>query len=393
MKYFDTYVSNTIAGSGSQTVFFSDNLPHTGRVFYRVTQGGKFNYSFLFTNIIDSTFSDGSVTRKNYVVDTWNILSARVAVCRELDFEKVCAPAKEKDENPSVTMGCFPSENRDHIIVSSFREITFNGSIEKEVGPAEFFATDPLELELAAGEYVCLEITYRGNVIPHHAESIVPVFVKTGNRWEYSKLMPFPAMIGIDRKVPKKICYIGDSITQGCGTAVNSYTHWNAVLTENLPRENAYWNHAYGYARASDAASNGAWLFKAKQNDYAVVCYGVNDLYHEYVAEKATVVKNICAHLAEIVDKLRAANTKVLIQTVPPFDYPDEIAGMWREINAYIRNELSQKADAFFDNVPVLSENGDPDCPKARYGGHPDARGCKAWADALKDTMLEFISK
>ena len=49
MKYFSTYVSNTTAGSGSQTVFFSDNKPHTGRVFYRVTNGGRFNYSFLFT--------------------------------------------------------------------------------------------------------------------------------------------------------------------------------------------------------------------------------------------------------------------------------------------------------------------------------------------------------
>ena len=393
MNYFNTYVSNTTAGSGSQTVFFSDDRPHTGRVFYRVTTGGKFNYSFLFTNIIDSTFSDGSVTRKNYVVDSWNILSARVATCRELDFEKVCAPSKAKGEEPSVTMGCFPSENQDHIVVSEFKEISFNGSAEKEVTPAEFFATDPVELELNEGEYVCLEITYLGKVIPHHAESIVPVFVRNGSRWEYSRLMPFPSMVGINRKVDKKICYIGDSITQGCGTAINSYTHWNAVLTEMLPKENAYWNHAYGYARASDAASNGAWLFKAKKNDYAVVCYGVNDLFHEYVAEKSTVVNNICSSLNEIVDKLQAANTKVLIQTVPPFDYPDEIAGMWREINAYIRNELSQKADAFFDNVPVLSENGDPDCATARYGGHPDARGCAAWAEALKSTMTEFLAK
>ena len=393
MKYFDTYVSNTTAGSGSQTVFFSDNLPHTGRVFYRVTTGGRFNYSFLFTNIIDSTFSDGSVTRKNYVVDSWNIISARVATCRELDFEKVCAPAKERGENPSVTMGCFPSGKQDHIVTSSFKDLTFSGSIEKEVGPAEFYSTDPVELELSSGEYVCLEITYRGKVIPHHAESIVPVFVKNGIRWDYSKLMPFPAMIGIDRKVRKKICYIGDSITQGCGTPVNSYTHWNAVLTENLPKENAYWNHAYGYARASDAASNGAWLFKAKQNDYAVVCYGVNDLFHEYADDKTAAAKNIKAHLTEIVDKLQSANTKVLIQTIPPFDYPEEIAEIWREINTYVRSELSKKADAFFDNVTVLSETGEPDCPKARYGGHPDVRGCKVWAEALKDTMLEFISK
>jgi len=192
-------------------------------------------------------------------------------------------------------------------------------------------------------------------------------------------------------KKEKKCLIYGDSITQGCGTPINGYAHWNAVLSQKLPRENAYWNLGYGYARASDAASNGAWLFKAKQNDYVAVCFGVNDIFHEYAAEGANSARNIKRSLNDIVDFLHASNVKVLVQTVPPFDYPDHLAEIWREVNAFIRNELIQKAEAVFDCVPVLSTGG-PDCPTAAYCGHPNVEGSAKWAEALLPAMESFLA-
>ena len=47
--------------------------------------------------------------------------------------------------------------------------------------------------------------------------------------WHYCKHMPFASMVGCARPVEKRIGYMGDSITQDCGTGVNTYTHWNAV--------------------------------------------------------------------------------------------------------------------------------------------------------------------
>ncbi|MBR4941364.1 MAG: SGNH/GDSL hydrolase family protein, partial [Clostridia bacterium] len=373
-------------GSGSQTIFFSDQKPHTGRIFYRVTHGGKFNYSLLFSNIIDTTFADGSVSRKNLVLDSWDILGAKLGICRSLDFGAIKSSAERTNSVPSVTMSGESGCPSCHITVSDFADITFDGKKEKEVAPGEFFATDPLELDLNAGEYICFEITFSGKVLPFHAESIVPAFVFENGKWEYSKLTPFPAMIGIDRKAAKRVCYIGDSITQGCGTAVNSYTHWNAVLSAMLPPENAYWNLGYGYARGDDAASNGAWLFKAKQNDYVVVCFGVNDIFKGFTADQ------IKFSLTEIVDKLHDAGVKVLIQTIPPFDFTGAHADTWRDVNNYIRTELNKKADAMFDDVAVLSTGG-PDCPTARYGGHPNAEGCAVWANALKPVMEDFLSR
>ena len=41
-------------------------------------------------------------------------------------------------------------------------------------------------------------------------------------------------MVGIDAPTKKKIAFLGDSITQGCGTPVNAYEHWNAVFADLL---------------------------------------------------------------------------------------------------------------------------------------------------------------
>ncbi len=387
MKYFDTYVSNTLAGGGSQTVFYPEDRPFTGRIFYRITEGGRFNYSLLFSNIVDSTFSDGSVSHKNLVIDSWTIHSARLGICKKLDFDAMCAETKE----PCITMSETEEPRPDHIAVSGFVPLTFEGKESKEVAPGEFFATDPVSLCFESGEYLCFEITFQGKMLPFHAESILPAFVSQGDCWQYSRLIPFPAMIGVDRKVAKKVAYIGDSITQGCGTPINGYAHWNAVLSQKLPRENAYWNLGYGYARASDAASNGAWLFKAKQNDYVAVCFGVNDIFHEYASEGANSARNIKRSLNDIVDFLHASNVKVLVQTVPPFDYPDHLTEIWREVNAFIRNELIHKAEAVFDCVPVLSTGG-PDCPTAAYCGHPNVEGSAKWAEALLPAMESFLA-
>ena len=74
-NYFKAYVSNTLAGSGNQSYFVSDNTIQTGRVFYKVFAGGKYNYSFMFTNVIDSTYADGAHSKANLRCKEWTIKS------------------------------------------------------------------------------------------------------------------------------------------------------------------------------------------------------------------------------------------------------------------------------------------------------------------------------
>lgn len=360
MDYFSTYTSNTIAGSGNQR-FFTAETPRTGRVFYKIACGGTYSYSLLFSNIIDSTFSDGSWGHKNLICSQWNIHGAKIG---------------------KLHRGGIPKEISDPAVATKINEnmtdlipLTFDRKSSKNVAPGEFFATDPIDLTFDTGDYLCIEMTVSGTMIPYHKESILPAYVQTETGWKYERETPFPGMIGCNRPVRARIGYIGDSITQGCGTEPNTYTHWNAILSEKLGNDYAHWNLGLGYGRADDLASDGAWLYKAKHNDIIVLCAGVNDILQGFTAEQ--IIKN----LTSIVDTLNKAGIKVLLQTVPPFNYVGENIEKWNTVNHYIHTVMREKVAFVFDTVPVL---GNPDIPhKALYSGHPNAEGCRLWAEAL----------
>ena len=366
MRYFSQFTSNTLAGSANQHFFtLSEGEKRTGRVFYRITNGGTFNYSLLFSNTIDSTYHDGSISHRNLLCDEWFIHQARAGRCG------ACEDWQQLAEMPQ-----------------SWQTLTFGGSVQKAVMPGEMFASDPLSLTFEKDEYLCVEITFSGTMIPYHEESILPIFCSSQGQWVYDKHMPLPSMVGCDQPRRLRIGFLGDSITQGIGTPINAYTHWNAVTARRLGDAYLYWNLGIGYARANDMAQDGAWLFKAKQNDLVVLCAGVNDM--GWIANAAQT----CADLQRVVRLLHQAGCKVAVQTLPPFDYQGETIERWLTCNRFIREELSKEADLIFDVVPLLGLS-ETEPWKARYGGHPNEEGCAAWGEALAQALLQsgLISK
>ena len=355
MEYFERFHSNTLAGSGNQHIFTNDSGITTSCMLYKVTEGGEYPYSFLFSNTMDSTYSDGQISHKNMVLDSWKIESMRVGIT---DF---CC--EDSFKMPSV-----------------LNDVLFCGSNTKTVNPAELFCSDPITLFANDGEYIYLEISFSGKTIPYHDESIIPSFVKKDGEWIPSKLHPFPSMIGAELSPKKKIAFLGDSITQGIGTPVNSYEHWNAVFAKGMGSKYSYWNLGLGFGRADDAASDGIWLYKAKKNDIVFVCFGVNDIIQGFSAE--TIKKN----LQTIVDKLKSEGIFVIAQTVPPFELCAEHKELWFKMTDFVKNEL-RGADVIFDCAAVISdENGDP-----IYGGHPNGDGCKIWGAQLLKAMKEVL--
>ncbi len=358
MQYFKTYSSNTVAGGGSQYFFKTDdpNKTYASRTFYKVTASGEYGYSFLFTNIIDSTFEDGSKSHCNLVLDEWYIEGVRVGIS---DF---C------DENGFTEP-------------SAMKAVTFDGMPRKTVLPGEFFTTDEITLSANAGEYICLEIAFSGEYIPNHEESIISSFVLSDDgKWISTPRHPFPSMVGCNRPVKARVGFLGDSITQGIGSDFNSYGHWNAVLAEKLGNEYSYWNLGLGYARGHDAATDGAWLFKAKQCDIVFLCLGVNDLGRGYSAD------DIINSLTVITEKLLKAGCKVIIQTVPPFDYSGDKITKWETVNAFIKSSLKDKVELVFDCVEVLKKS-DEEPYLTVYGDHPNNTGCRLWGEALYESI------
>ena len=195
--------------------------------------------------------------------------------------------------------------------------------------------------------------------------------------------MPFAGMVGCDRKVKNKIAYLGDSITQGIGTKPNSYLHWNALLSEKIGEEYSYWNLGIGYGRANDAASDGAWLYKAKKNDIIFVCYGVNDILRGQNEEQ------IKYDLKYIVETLKKEGKKVILQTIPPFGYQGENIEKWKRLNNYILTEFNDKVELVFDNTKILGEA--ENLHIAKYIGHPNEEGCQIWADSLYERIKNMF--
>ena len=82
MKYFEKYKSNTLAGCSNQTFFTTDNkdCEYTGRAFYKVFAHGTYNYSFLFSNMTDSSYRGESF--ENDPLEMWTILDMGASVVK-----------------------------------------------------------------------------------------------------------------------------------------------------------------------------------------------------------------------------------------------------------------------------------------------------------------------
>ena len=348
------YVSNTLCAGGNQSWFTVDGSD-TGLVYMRVFRGGEMPYVFGFSNIIDSTFGDGSFSKMNDVCD-WDILDFRIAVTKDYD-----------------------PETADNL---EYKPVYFNGRQNTRV--EKYTYSDEIILNAEKDDYLCMKISFSGAKIPCHKETQLPVLRKNNGKWELNPDVPMPFFRGVKRDVKKKIAFFGDSITQGIGAGFDSYSHYAALAGKALGEDYAVWNIGLGYGRAQDAASDGIWLEKAKQNDVVSVCFGVNDIH------KGRTEEQLKADLKFIACSLKNAGVKLILQTIPPFDYDKESEKIWRAVNGYIKTELSQIADVIFDNNPILSENG-ADSPKAKFGGHPNADGHSLWADALLPVIKSII--
>lgn len=359
MKYFEKYVSNTLAGCG-HPMFFNPDDPdgvQVGRVYLKPFVNGDFEYSLLYNNIIDTTFGDGTVSHCNLVCDEWTVDGLRAAA----------VPSCEPDETDE----------------GLFQTLTFDGKESKTVRPGEFFHTDPFRLAASPGEWICVEISYHGRQIPCHPECQVPVFRRREGVWQADMRCPLPCMTGCVRNAAARIGFLGDSITQGIGATFNSYRHYAAVTAELVGDKYSYWNLGLGFARAADAAADGAWLFKAKQMDVVTVCLGVND-------SGRSSADDMKRSLYRTVTQLKKAGVRVLLQTVPPYEYDEQREYNWREVNKYIEQELPKVADCIF-RQDFLAYPGDP--ARSRFGGHPNDEGCALWAEHLAPVLSELLEK
>ena len=240
LSLLDTYVSNTVISTGSNTVI--KNAEHvTYRAWFPVEAAGEYDYRFYFSNTVDSTWGDGSESYVGMSGGSYTIEKATVY-----------DGGTEFDANVEPTVSA---------------AVTFSGSAAKEVAPDETFWSDPVTLNVPEGHYLLWEWTVNGTNIPAIAMSNLTYAYADkgdGKGFLYTNEIPVPQLVGCDRKVKTRIITLGDSVTQGCQTSEFGYQFWAAQLLDQLGTEDySLWNLGIGHARASDCARQGNWLNRA----------------------------------------------------------------------------------------------------------------------------------
>lgn len=354
--YFSEYVSNTLAGTSNQ-LFFDCPGERTGYAFYRIFKEGRFDYSFFYTNTVDSTFGKGEISRAGDLCGSYEISALSVAVIKN----KEAALSGRAD----------------------FLPLTFDGERTRTVLPGEAFVSDPVSLTVDRDDYLCLRMTFSGGRLPCHVENLIPTYVDEGKGAVSSKYLPLPSMVGVRRPVRRQVAFWGDSITQGIGTPEDSYLGYVPVAARELGSEYSFWNLGIGYGRAEDAATDGAWAAKVRQCDTAVVCFGVNDILHVGDFERAKTA------ISQIAGILR--DKTVIFQLIPPFDYNREKGEIYQALNEHIRTHVAPRVTAVFDETPFLAEKENP--LAAIYGGHPNPQGCHIWGERLAAFLSPFLKE
>ena len=276
--------------------------------------------------------------------------------------------------------------------------VLFGGERAKPVAPGEEFLSDEAELTLPEGHDLAFSWTVtrlqEAPAVPYARESILAAYSRWGggavDRSADGFAIDFNGPCALPglflRRAPSErlIAFLGDSITQGYGTGEGREMFWAAQVARRLPAGTNALNLGSGWARAYDAASDGAWLGRAKAADEVTVCLGTNDL-----GTCGRSAGAITGDLSRIVDLLKTANPKmrVMLFTLPPFDFEGEQLETWRRVNDWILAGNAAGADVF-DTVPVLGRPA-PEGHRTReeyrfaLDAHPNARAGEVLARAF----------
>ena len=356
---FKKYVSNTSLALGKSFLIENTNGILRQRVYIKPTVYGRHEWCFYFLNSVCSTYAQGQVSHAGVSGGRWTIHRAQIGISPSLNVS---------DELTGVTA------------------VTFDSLVSRSVLPDEELWSDPVELEINDG-YLVWEWEIEGESIPSMPEDIYSAYTWDGEKWVTEWNRTQPCMVAIKRDYKKRIGFLGDSITAGCGTKKDGYEMWVARIAEQIKDEYSVWNLGLGYGRGSDCATDTAWLYKARQCDTVVITYGVNDIRSgEYGKNRGSSAGEILRWTELMVERLQEAGVKVIIATIPPFEYDDREIWEWRCANLALKLLAQRKSCAVFDIASSLeSEPFKGDYP---HGSHPDGEGCRLAFEKFKDTFL-----
>lgn len=373
--WWSSYASATVQSTAKNFIMRSDSaFTHTYRAYIKTTECGKIKLRFWCSNLVDSTWADGSESSANLTGGSWKIESAYIA-----------------------DGGRLPDGS---VVEGTQIPVTFESSTARLVIPGEKFWSDAARIMIPEEHYLVLSWTITtlaaGVSFPYNTESpLVSAYDAPGHAagqitadgfQQSANCLFLPDFIGCENEGAKRIAFLGDSITQGVRTRPDAYEFWVARIAQGLGPEYSVWNLGSGWARAYDAASGKAWLSKAKQSDEVVIALGVND-----ICTTGRSAPQLLEDLQTIVSILKGSSIdmSVILCTVPPYNLTDAQELVWREVNQAIRSHAIAGVDRIFDIAEVLSQAAPrdnlimPEYMSSEFDAHPNGKAGSAIASAF----------
>lgn len=375
---WNEYASVTVLSTAKNYILSGDApFVRTYRTYIKPKQYGELRLKFWTNNRVDSTWDDGSVSRADLPGGRWTIEAAYVGIGGpELDGS---------------------------VLAGSEKAVTYDSSSTRKVEPGEAFWSDPVELNIPEGRLLVftwtLTVPEGGKSIPYNTEGVlVSSYEADGPTAGVASAEPFrpssnalvlPDLIAYEcGENVRRLAFFGDSITQGVRTRRDAYEYWVARIGESLASECAVWNLGSGWARAYDAAVDGAWLGKVKRNDEAVIALGVND-----IGTGGRSGVQVLESLHTLINRLKRdrPSLRVTLCTVPPFNFQNEQEAAWRQVNDTIRSRSLPGVDLVFDLARVLSREAPfehmlrPEYMSDEFDAHPNGLAGEAVAAAFLD--------
>ena len=356
----NNYVSNVPLGTGTNYIL-EGRVNNTFRAYFPVEMAGDFNWTISYINKVDSTYSDGSTAFAGRSGGNFRILSARIAD------------------------GGAYGEN---IPEPAWTTLTFGGKPTLDVTPDSEITSDPIRLEIKSGHSLAFEWTLDGENIPCTPDSQAYTFELHDGKFRSAGNCPLPSIIACDRPYKKRVAFLGDSITQGCGTSRGAAAMWAGRIAMMMP-EYSVWNLGLGYARASDCVASPSWIGKAKSNDIVILTLGVNDFLHgAYKAGRPSTAGETLRWVESIIKELQAAGVNVILSVIPPFEYNPSQYAEWRAFELAVPSLAKLYGCRIYDIESSLDATDDLG-GKYIYGSHPNDEGGRVAAEKFRDTFYD----
>ena len=309
---------------------------------------------------------------------------------------------------------------------ASDRALTFGGEAEGTILPGASILSDPVEMQVAAGEALAVSLQFVEEVPVetfhwdgkaesrlveglHVSEADLPAGETLTQRLFLSDII-------VDAPEAKgTVVVLGDSITDGAGATLGADTRWPDFLaTRAAPRGIAVVNAGISGARLlSDRMGTNA-LARLNRDALAqpkirtlILMLAINDIAWPGTpfapGEPPMTFERLTAGYRQIAARARAHGVRIVGATLPPFAgalpgtpleatyYSAEKDALRRRINDWIRT--SGTFDAVTDFDRLLADPADPMRLLPSYDSgdrlHPGNAGNKAMADAIDlDTIL-----